>query len=447
MSYSQLYMNARGLAGFFSQRGLQKGDIVVLDLTEVLPLIELFWACSISGIIAFPVNTRFPKPTLRGMIEALKPGLVISDRGLTSDSLKYADLDHTQVAIDSKMWQPDLPATFLMTSGSSAQSKIVVHSHQNHMASAFGSNLNIPVELDDRWMLTLPLYHVGGLSILYRTILAGAAVVFPSSRQTYLTDIEKHQITHISLVATQFQRLIQEPGAIDILKQVKAILLGGSAIPDSLIQDALGKDLPIHLSYGSTEMASQICTTAEADRATGLKHSGRLLAGRDLIISHEGEIHVRGETLALGYRNGSETIDLRDDEGWFHSGDVGYLDVNGALTVLGRMDNQFISGGENIQPEYIETTLMQMEGIQQALVLPQADAEFGMRPVAYLSMDENGPSAGEMNEEVRRSLPGYMVPVSYYSLPELPEAGDLKISRHELAEYLADSNKHLHTIK
>lgn len=447
LSYSQLFESALELARFLSDKGVKQGDVVILDQMGTIPMIQLLWACSISGIQAFPINTRFPQSTLIDIIDRTQPALVFSDRGITSDSIKYSAIITGRSTYDLEKWNSEKPATLMMTSGSSGQSKIVVHSHRNHIASAIGSNMNIQLEQDDRWLLTLPLYHVGGLSVLYRTTLAGSAVVVPSSVDDLFSNIIKHSVTHISLVATQLQRILQEEGSTNVLKQLKAILLGGGAIPRSLVRESLSHNLPIHLSYGSTEMSSQICTTSSEDRVLGLNHSGKVLDGRDLIISHEGEILVRGETLASGYLEGSDITELRDDEGWFHTGDIGFQEVSGAITVLGRMDNQFISGGENIQPEYIESTLLKMAGVKQAIILPTPDDEFGERPVAYMQLDDPGPSIDEINDLLRRSLPGYMIPVNYYHLPQSFTVTEMKISRNELANYLADPNNHLQTIQ
>jgi O-succinylbenzoic acid--CoA ligase len=376
--------------------------------------------------------------------------LVISNRDLIPGlSVAYAELDS---AVRNKLakqtaFHGDDPATLLMTSGSSASSKIVQHSHKNHISSALGSNLNIPLSQKDRWLLTLPLYHVGSLSILYRTTLAGAAVVIPNSHDSILKSISDLQISHVSLVATQFQRILEDSTAIHPLRKMKAILLGGSAIPKDLIQTALAHELPVYVSYGSTEMASQVCTTTSSHRAEALTSSGTLLANRDLVISHEGEILVKGDTLAQGYLDGNDLINLRDKEGWFHTGDVGYVDPQGALTVTGRMDNQFVSGGENIQPEHIENILNKIPDIAQAIVLPQSDDEFGKRPVAFLQLINTNISLEELEKNLRKSLPGYMIPIAFYRLPEHLTTDLIKISRHEISKYVLDPNNHLHPLE
>jgi len=447
LSYSELERLARHIYHMFQQQGLKPGELVVLDKLAPFDLLVLLLTCSLAGLVAFPLNDRYPVAKLKKIAETTGPALVISNRALLKDISVTPQCLYSGNQSTSTDWvqmDPNLPATYLMTSGSSGKSKLVVHSLENHWASARGSNLNIPLGPTDRWVLSLPLYHVGGLSILYRCALVGAAVIIPQDQSALLSTASGG--THISLVTTQLQRLIQIPAAANILQTFKVILLGGSAIPQSLIQTALDLNLPILTSYGSTELASQITTVDPAERQTALTCSGKILAERDLIIDHNGEILVKGNTLALGYRRGSSFSDLRDEQGWFHSGDVGYLDVDGHLTVVGRRDNQFISGGENIQPEYIEAVLSRISGIGQVLVLPQPDDTFGYRPTAYLELINPQLELKAVLAKLKRILPGFMQPVSYYRLPPSLLTDHQKLSRHALHNYVLQTNKLLESL-
>ncbi|MEA3287298.1 MAG: o-succinylbenzoate--CoA ligase [Candidatus Marinimicrobia bacterium] len=450
LSYSELLERAQLVLGNLVKRGLKSGDIIVLDQNSQDAMLVILWACSLGNYIAFPVNTRFPKTALLKIFSEIQPTLIISQRQLVSElSISYEALigsNADPITVEIAGYDATAGASLLMTSGSSGSSKIVQHSHHNHWSSALGSNRNIALKPGDKWLLTLPLYHVGGLSILYRTAQAGAAIVVSTAASTTLKSISNKEITHISLVAVQLQRILDEPGAARILRQMQAILLGGSALPKTLIQNALDLGLPILVTYGSTEMASQITTTSPDDRSAALTNSGKLLTGRDLIISHKGEILVKGPTLAMGYRGGKGLIDLRDTDGWFHTTDVGYLDVQGALTVTGRIDSQFISGGENIQPEHIELVLTNIPGITQALVLAQKDSEFGFRPVAYLQIDKAAPNLENIVERLKRTLPAYMIPVAYFLIPEELLDGSLKLSRLALSKHILDRNKPLHSL-
>lgn len=337
----------------------------------------------------------------------------------------------------------DRDATLIFTSGSSGEPKAALHTFGNHYYNARGSNLNIPFGPGDRWLLSLPLYHVGGLAILFRALAGGGAVAIPASGIALIESIQRLQATHLSLVATQLFRLLNEDPGGKILSGLKAILLGGSAIPASLIRQAMELNLPLHTSYGCTEMASQVTATPPG-APEKLSSSGRALKYRELKIAPGGEILVKGETLFRGYLAGNSLLHSRDAQGWFPTGDLGELDEDGYLIVRGRKDNMFISGGENIHPEEIEAQLCQMEGIEQALVAPVEDEEFGARPAAFVKM----PPGKILDEEALRRflesrLARFKIPAHFFPWPETTPQRGIKLDRRylkQLAETLRRSS-------
>jgi O-succinylbenzoic acid--CoA ligase len=215
------------------------------------------------------------------------------------------------------------------------------------------------------------------------------------------------------------------------LAGLKAVLMGGGPVSASLVDEALSRGLPVHTSYGLTEMASQVTTTPPGASLEALRTAGRVLPEREVSISEEGEILVRGATLFSGYVEGGRLDLPLDADGWFHSGDLGELDENGDLHLLGRRDNLFISGGENIQPEEIEEVLCRLDGIDEAVVVPVPDPEFGYRPVAFVRADGDEP--GDLAPELRKVLPGFKVPVAFHPWPEKTRR-DMKPDRNALRE-------------
>jgi O-succinylbenzoic acid--CoA ligase len=302
-----------------------------------------------------------------------------------------------------------------------------VLSYGNLRANAEASNRNIPLAPGDVWLLTLPLYHVSGLGVLFRCLAAQATVAVPGEGETLAESIESYRPTHVSLVTTQLYRMMETPAGVRALITLKAILLGGSAMPPQLIREALDYGLPIHTSYGLTETASQVATTTSTDRDEESLRRATPLYLESVRISSEGEIEVSGPTLFLGYKEGNAVARPSTPDGWFPTGDLGQLDAEGRLTVLGRKDNLFISGGENIQPEEIERELCALAGVEAAVVVPVEDAEFGHRPVAFVKPD---PDAKYLREALRRRLPGYKIPVAFHPWPSDLDAPGLKLQRH-----------------
>jgi O-succinylbenzoic acid--CoA ligase len=320
------------------------------------------------------------------------------------------------------------PATIIFTSGSTGVPKAALHTFGNHYHSALGSNANIALRPGDRWLHSLPLYHVGGLSILFRCLLAGATVALPQQGTPPGEAIAGFGATHVSLVSTQLLRLLREDAELGGLE---AVLMGGGPIPASLVDEAVARGLPVHTSYGLTEMASQVTTTPPGARPDELRTAGRVLPHREVGISERGEILVRGKTLFAGYVE-SEKLDLPlDADGWFHTGDLGELYENDYLRVRGRMDNLFVSGGENVQPEEIEEALCRLEGIEEAVVVPVPDKEFGARPVAFVRTDDLEP--GDLARELEPVLPRFKIPISFHLWPE-SEGRGMKADRAALRE-------------
>ena len=314
-------------------------------------------------------------------------------------------------------------ALIVATSGTTGTPKAAVLTYGNLFYNAEGSNQNIPLSPGDDWALSLPLYHVGGIGIIMRCVLAGACI--------RLTKHGVHeQATHLSLVPTQLYRMLGTEN-IPSRGRLKAILLGGAPASAALLAEAHRRSLPIHLSYGLTEMGSQVATTPPGADLETLSTAGRVLPHRELRISEKGEILVRGKTLFAGYAQAGHLSAPLDDEGWFHTRDRGHVDEHGRLHVTGRIDNLFISGGENIQPEEVEEALLRIEGIEAAIVVPVDDEEFGRRPFAFVQSKTERPDEQQIRQQLRAHLPGYMIPVGVSPLP-LSFAGEVKPDRRAL---------------
>jgi len=369
----------------------------VLDGPEDRAFVDKLFRCLDGGIPVVPLNRRLPDATRRAQLDFL----------------------HQHPLFEGA-------ATVLFTSGSSAKPKAVVHDLNAHLMSARGANENIRLGAGDRWLVSLPLYHVGGLAILFRCRESGAEAVRRDPERAFGEQIERDGITHLSLVPTQLQRLLD---AGTDLSHLKALLLGGAVIPPNLVQRALAAGLPLHTTYGMTETASQVTTTRPGASLAELATAGSVLPYRHLSISGEGEILVRGEVCCLGY-HGSKRM---DPDAWLHTGDVGHVDKAGRLSVTGRLDNQFISGGENIYPETIERALLACPGVRRAVVVPRDDPAFGKRPVAFVDAASFAPE--DWIGQIQGALARFMVPDAFYPWPtDLPDG--LKIPRSTWANRL-----------
>ncbi len=270
-------------------------------------------------------------------------------------------------------------------------------------------------------------YIYGGLAIVNRCALSAATIVMVDDSLPLSAQLQRDPISHLSLVATQLQRLLADSPAS--LSKVKCLLLGGGAIGRELTDALQQLGISAFTSYGMTEMGSQI-TTSSADIAG----SGELLPNRELCIK-DGVIWVKGATLFLGYLqpDGSIQRDTNSD-GWFCTKDRGYFDDHGQLHIQGRSDNMFICGGENIQPEEIEAALKLHPQILDAIVFGEANEEFGLLPSAILkTRDGTLPTDAELTEFLLPKIARFKRPRVYYPWPNGDFQG-LKVQRKQVIQ-------------
>ncbi|MBI3315011.1 MAG: o-succinylbenzoate--CoA ligase [Candidatus Omnitrophica bacterium] len=400
--------------------GMKPGDRVALSAPTSAEYVILLLSLWRMKAVACPIDPHWPvkmTDAYSARINSrhfLKGGDVQKAVCFDPACPAYGGVPGDDLALDQEV-------TVIATSGTSGTPKAAVHTWGNHFYSAQGSQEMIPLTASDRWLLSLPLYHVAGIAVVVRCFLAGASVVIPNAclpagrDKDLISAIERNQATHVSLVPAQLYRMLEDPKHHPVLKSLKCILLGGSVLPQQLIERSLSLGLPVYISYGLTEMSSQVATGKPADAHTPC---AKVLPYRQMRIASDGEILVKGETLFKGYGTGLRLHLPLTSDGWFQTGDLGVLNARGCLTVLGRKDNMFISGGENIQPEEIEKVLLAIEGVEQAMVVSEEDKEFGHRPVAFVKF--NGPTidSGRLTDILKKELPRFKIPDVFYPWPK-----------------------------
>ncbi|SHI21547.1 AMP-binding protein [Ferrimonas marina] len=424
LSYIELDGRVSALCHHLQRQGVKPGHHVGYLAENRVEAIELLYACMRLGAVFVPLSTRFPEAQLAQLVAELDIQWLWQPEG---DAKLAPGLDLTP-GYEAVLWRFDAsqPVTLLLTSGSSGHPKAAMHHTLQHLAAAEGSQDQTPLALGDRWLLSLPLYHVGGLAILWRCLGCGATLVLPEHKDPALCLASQHP-THLSLVATQLKRLLDQPEGLTLLANLKVLLLGGGAIAPNLLEPLANLPLRALTSYGMTEMGSQI-TTGPAN-SQGL--SGFPLAGRQVRLK-EDQIEVRGDCRFLGYyRNGTLTRPF-DDDGWFATRDRGQW-VGEQLKVLGRVDNMFVSGGENVQPEAIEAVLNRCDGVEEAVVVAVEDAEFGHLPVAVVRGQWQ---AEVLNKRVMKKLPRFMRPRHYLAWPDTLHSAGLKVARQAVVEWV-----------
>lgn len=402
MSYRELDGAAASCAAALAAKGVNPGDRVATTLSG-RAFAVLMHALAKLGAVLVPVNTRLTGNERDALLADAKPRLVVEQlpaatRTVSGDSpenLRHAD--------------PEATFAVVYTSGTAGAPKPVELTYGNFAASAEANAENLGVDPDDRWLCCMPLFHVGGLSILTRSAIYGTtAVLHDRFDVADVRDaLDNERITLVSLVATQLRRLLDDGLANP--PHLRAALIGGGPVPRDLLQRAAERGIPALPTYGMTETCSQIWT------------GGKALPGVEIRTAADGEILVRGPMVAPG---------AMAADGWLHTGDRGQIDSDGALHVEGRIADTIVTGGENVAAAEVEEALLSHPAVRDAAVVGREDPEWGQAVVAYVVGDV--PDA-ELIEHARGRLAAFKVPKAIHHVPEIPRNAAGKILRGRLA--------------
>ncbi len=419
-SYARLHAAARFGAAALAARGAGPGERVAIALPAGLDFAQALHACLLLGAVAVPVNLRLaaheqaPMTDGAAVVVAEPLGEGPEPAGLALSGTH--DLDAVAVVIH--------------TSGTTAAPRPVELTYANLLWSALGSGVALGVDEDERWLCALTTAHVGGLSILVRSaIYATTAIVHERFEvDRVLHELGSRRTTLVSLVATTLARLLdaglQRPAGL------RCALTGGGPVPAALLARAQDAGVPVGLTYGLSQAASQVTTTTVADLLGAQDDPARPNAGPALFctrvqIAPDEEILVRGPTVAPG---------ALASDGWLHTGDLGGLDDRNRLLVTGRKVDTIVSGGENVAPAEVEAVLETHPQVLEAAVVGRADPQWGEavtaivvpRPGAVLDPEQ-------LRAHCAAQLAPFKVPkrVTFSSEP-LPRTSWGKLVRREL---------------
>ena len=368
---------------------------VVLQQVTSTALLSSLLAARHAGAVPVLLSPRWPEATAKTAAARVLAGLA------TLDDDERATL-----------------ADVTFTSGTTGTPRAVAHTRQGHDDVASAGNAHLPFAPGHRWLLSLPLVHVGGLGIVSRALVGGGALCVPRAGEGLVDAALRLRATHLSVVRAQLVDLLRSPLVEQLVPQLRVVMVGGGPTPPALLQQAVRRGVPVAQTWGMTETHAQVATSSLGEPST----CGRPLPGRHVRVDDDGVLGVRGVGLAAGFvdERGLQPLP-RDDDGYFVTGDRGVVDDEGRVIVLGRVGLRIVSGGEKLEPEAIESALLSCVDVDDAVVVPVEHARWGQRPVAFVRARRWTPDA--WSDAVRAALPKTWVPDAFLPWPDDVEGG------------------------
>jgi len=470
LSYGRLDSMANGVARALLRRGLTRGDRVAILSANRVEYLASYFGIMRAGFIAVPVNFKFPRDTIHFILRDAGAKLLFCDQARSSDAPN--DLPRAQFGdsgpagfdcfIEPGPFQaivphPREPAMFLYTSGSTGPPKGVVLSHRSHIW-VVEARLSPDLERH-RYLIAAPLYHMNALALSKLACAAHATVVLlpQFSARAYIEAIARYRCTWLTAVPPMMAMMLQEKEllAATDLSSVEFMRMGSAPVGAGLME-AIHQALPrasVTNAYGTTEAGPVVfgphpTGLAQPQTSVGYPHPQvevRLVApdDRDAV---EGVLEMKCPAVMNGYHNRPELKPPFTADGFYITGDVFRRDADGFHYFIGRTDDMFVSGGENIYPAEVERMLERHPDIAQAAVVPLDDDIKGQKPVAFLvSKHGHKPTADEVRSFALANAPAYAHPRFVWFLDELPLASTNKLDRgilRRLAQERADDGGH-----
>lgn len=435
-SFEDVAQRALALLDRLRSKGnpIDRGQRVALRAAGTPEVFLAIHALAGIGATLVPIHPRLTPAEVRVLLDVTRPDRVLDDRELLLED-EGAPATHPTAhpgaesaprtprgiragdhAPPPKIEAPDprdacdssdvaAPFVIVATSGTTGTPKGAVISRRAVIASAEASARNLGWRDDDRWLLCMPLAHVGGLSIVTRCLLARRAVVMAPRFEPRLVieAIRRHSVTLVSVVPTMLDALLDadREGA---LERPRAILLGGAAAPPALLDRCAERGVRALTTYGLTEACSQVTSQAPRDPSIREDGSGAALDGFEVRIAgpagdealppgNVGRIVIGGAAMFDGYlRAESSTIDRAPlASGLFDTGDLGEIDAQGRLHVHARRTDLVVTGGENVYPVEVEHAIERLPGVRRAAVFGAPDARWGQIVAAAIEVDPSSP--------------------------------------------------------
>jgi|694.fasta_scaffold117032_3 acyl-CoA synthetase (AMP-forming)/AMP-acid ligase II len=484
-THRQLHERALGLADALHSLGLARQERVAVLATNRCEVFEIYFACYLAGYIAAPVNFRLAAPEIRYILNDAAPKVLCFEARYAAliDALRphLPGIEHF-ICIDTDQSEPPVPwakpydalaasgntngpplrsqpddyAHLLYTSGTTGKPKGVVHTHK--AVCAWASTIALITDLNgaSRVLQTTPLFHIGGFCYPYGAWWMGGTTVLMQAFEprAVLATIERERITYTFMVAAMIQAVLAVPEVRSFdLSSMKRIVSAAAPIPVPLLKEAISVLGPIFsVQYGATEFCNGCNLPVHMVRPDGSPDDIRRLASvghvapgiglrivdeqdRDCPTGTVGEVLFKTEGMMSAYWNNHPATIEAIRDGWYHTGDLGYLDQEGFVFLVDRKKDMIISGGENIYSREVEEALHQHPKVLESAVIGMADPKWGEAVKAFVVLRPNQEtSQDELVKHCRTLIAGYKCPREIEFMAELPRIASGKINKVALRD-------------
>jgi len=463
LTYADLLDQATRLGRAFARLGVGKGDRVLIVLRNRLEHVLAYWALQMIGGVPTPAGFRLAAREVRYILDDCGASVVLFEPATAAavleaaaghqarlvfvgddgpaGALPFAELLASRAPSSAyEVAEGDL-SLILYTSGTTGRPKGVPRTHRNHVAGALAHVIQCGYGWLERTLGVMPLYHTMGIhSLTSMAAVNGCFVCQPDwSGEGALALIESERLTALYLIPTLYYDLVRAPGfAPARVSSVRKLAYAGAPMLAPLTRacvEAFRPEVFVN-HYGSTEIYT---FSVHRDQRAKPGCAGRPALNARLLLDPpgEGEIlcHMSSDEAFTGYWNRPDADAKAIRQGWYHTGDVGRVDEDGDLWVVGRVDDMIVSGGENIHPVEVEDVLARADGVHEVAVIGASDERWGQRVVACVVADE-GVTAEALDAFCLASatLARFKRPREYRFVEELPKSASGKILRRFLRE-------------
>lgn len=437
------------------QAGVEKNSLVPILMDNSPEFIFLVLSLWMIEAIPVPINTKLSEPETEQQLEFLKSKhIIINDtykEKVKLDGIKVINFSISN--FDSDLSAPNFTfdenrtAVIIFTSGSSGKPRAVELTFSNLISSALIGNEYLNQTPDDRWLASLPFYHIGGFSIIFRALMFGTQIILSDNLKTKSLHSSIHSFnpTLISLVSSQMRELLNTN--IHPNSDLRHILLGGGFIDSKLMQEALNRGWKVCKVYGSTETASFVTVLSPEEFKLKPESAGKPIPpnevfivdenGEELPTNTEGEIVVKSPAIMKRYLNDDESTKQRLKDGLYFTGDIGCKDNDGFLYVLNRRSDLIVTGGENVNPSEIEKVILEFSKVNEVCAFGIDDEKWGQRIVAAIVTKPHQQfTLEELKDFMKDKIAAFKIPKEIFLVDELPKTHLGKILRENLKKLL-----------